>query len=387
MRTPKHAAVAALVIGLALAAAARGGTRKVPSQFPTISAALEEAETGDTILVAPGHYVDSVFIGANKYGHKIDAITVRGDGKGAVTLEPAEPGPIFRVKAHDVVLENMTLRDATEGSKAGAVFVEWGYENARLRNLTAVRCYFGFYVYGTDCVVESCRAIGGAVGFTANSDARFVDCEALHNTSWGIGLNGHRVTVEDCVVRGVRGIQFAGDDSRVTGCEVYTSQTGVQIYSHGSGVVFEKNLVEGAAEYGVKVQGEGRVVRKNVVRGCGVGFEVSGVGHVLTGNVVRDCTDDGFAIDGDEHELKWNDARACLIDGFDVRDTASAVRLIGNVARDNHGEGIENSGAGTVLKGNHAKRNRVDLASDGTLASFKKNTYGSGGPDAVPETD
>jgi len=72
-------AVALLVLGLSITPAAAQTTIRVPTDQPTIQAAIGAAVAGDTVLVAPGTYVERLnFLGK--------AITVASSGGPAVTV-------------------------------------------------------------------------------------------------------------------------------------------------------------------------------------------------------------------------------------------------------------------------------------------------------------
>jgi polygalacturonase len=54
--------VLSLLLALAVdaAATARASTRHVPADYPTIQSAIDAAANGDTVLVAPGTYVERI---------------------------------------------------------------------------------------------------------------------------------------------------------------------------------------------------------------------------------------------------------------------------------------------------------------------------------------
>src|SRR5688572_3701698 len=68
----------AFVCASLVAATAAQSTRVVPTQYPTIQAAIVAAVDGDTVLVLPGTYVENI-----DFIHK--GITVRSSGGAAVT--------------------------------------------------------------------------------------------------------------------------------------------------------------------------------------------------------------------------------------------------------------------------------------------------------------
>ncbi|MFH1725632.1 MAG: right-handed parallel beta-helix repeat-containing protein [Elusimicrobiota bacterium] len=79
-------AVTASVLGMTLltgaAASASAATHNVPADYATIQAAVDAAQAGDTVLVAPGTYPESVALkaGVSLQGSGADVTTVEGDG-------------------------------------------------------------------------------------------------------------------------------------------------------------------------------------------------------------------------------------------------------------------------------------------------------------------
>ena len=68
-----------IIILICVPTTSLSATLKVPSQYPTIQAAIGAAANGDTVLVEPGTYVENInFIGK--------AITVKADKGPLVTV-------------------------------------------------------------------------------------------------------------------------------------------------------------------------------------------------------------------------------------------------------------------------------------------------------------
>lgn len=81
---------------------------RVPAQYPTISAAVEEAGEGDTVLVAEGVYRETVTIDTPD-------VTLRGEARNGVIID----GEVLRgngvvVSAPGVTVQNLTVRNATQ---------------------------------------------------------------------------------------------------------------------------------------------------------------------------------------------------------------------------------------------------------------------------------
>src|SRR5262245_43589785 len=98
MRSPAvHPFVVAVVAAaLSAASAARAGTIHVPADQPTIQQGIALAVDGDTVLVAPGRYLETIdLLGKQLVVQSeggADVTTIDGGGNGTVvTLMSGEP--------------------------------------------------------------------------------------------------------------------------------------------------------------------------------------------------------------------------------------------------------------------------------------------------------
>ena len=88
-------------------------TIQVPSDASSISAAVAAAKPGDTILVAPGTYHESVRV-------DVAGITIRGEDRNTVVLDGRDTlANGIAVSSNDVAVENLTVHSYTQN---GVVF-------------------------------------------------------------------------------------------------------------------------------------------------------------------------------------------------------------------------------------------------------------------------
>ena len=59
----KKIVVSVLIVSCAFAVSASAATRKVPSEYPSIQMAIQDCNDGDTVLVAPGVYYETINFG------------------------------------------------------------------------------------------------------------------------------------------------------------------------------------------------------------------------------------------------------------------------------------------------------------------------------------
>jgi hypothetical protein len=178
---------------LALVAASptlHADTLDVPGTYATIQAAIVAATPGDTVLVAPGTYVETIdFLGK--------AITVESSGGAIVTIIDADStGPVATFEtseANDSVLRGFTL--------TGGIGSQWGLPRGG-----------GVLILEAGPTIEQCvitsngSDYGGGVWSEDNlpaMPARLIDCEISENTArrgGGFGVVRGALYVERCTI-------------------------------------------------------------------------------------------------------------------------------------------------------------------------------------------
>jgi hypothetical protein len=169
---------------LMLANHAFAATLLVPTQYPTIQAAVDNASAGDIIVVAPGEYGESV----NLRGK---SIVLRSEiDLGAQIIAPANSRSIVATSGEPSTTRVVGF-DLRRGSSVG------GGVKAENASLTIESCMFreSANVGGGAALVT-----GGAVSFLR---CQFVDCKATgtlgtYGAAGGLQARGGSTRIDDC---------------------------------------------------------------------------------------------------------------------------------------------------------------------------------------------
>jgi pectin methylesterase-like acyl-CoA thioesterase len=141
-------------LALAWVAHARGATIVVPTDQPTIQAAVDAASPGDTIRVQPGSYQESVRIRGAKTGLTIEA----ADATDPPTIHGTanKSGDGIRVDSvNGVIFRNLRLVGAYDGVRLNSV------RNAILVGLDIENSALGIRVnHGQGTIVDRCIVLG-----------------------------------------------------------------------------------------------------------------------------------------------------------------------------------------------------------------------------------
>jgi hypothetical protein len=165
-------------------ATAEGATLRVPDDHDTIQAAVDAAEPGDLILVAPGTYEEAVNV-------ETDELTIRGLDRNEVILDGGfeKDNGIRVLGANGVAIENMTARNYTSNG-----FFWTGGDGYRGSYLTTYRIGdYGVYAFdSTQGLIEHSYASGSPdagfyIGQCYPCDAVIDDVVSEFN---GLGYSG-----------------------------------------------------------------------------------------------------------------------------------------------------------------------------------------------------
>lgn len=291
-----------------------GVTREVPGDHPTIQNAVDAAEPGDLVLIAPApedpehRAADGSYVYKEQVDVSTPYLTIRGTDRNAVIVDAEHERPlgINVVAADGVAVENLTVRNATANG------IYWtsltGYRGS---HLTAYNNeVYGIYAFdATDGLFEHSYASGSKdaafyIGQCDPCDAVITDVVAENNGMGYSGTNSSEVFIVDSVWRhNVSGIvpntldsQREAPFGRVTiaGNLIHDNDSreapalGLQWSAFGNGVLLtggldtlvERNRIVNHERSGITAGPNlsrnfwmtgGHVVRDNVIAGSGYG--------------------------------------------------------------------------------------------------------------------
>jgi nitrous oxidase accessory protein NosD len=387
------------VAGLAmLASAAAADTLVVPSDdYPTIGSAVAASMPGDTIVVQPGTYAESLDLveksdlrilakpGAilDPEGNAIDITDCSGIEISGLAIQGANNGiyvytstdvRIQRVSLQDVLYEALGLNGCQGVVVSRCTFTTVGGKGIEDDGSTGIvidRCSF------TDCAEGAISLSPFKPNGSASPGARVTRC---FFTGEGIGLRagGSDLVIDRNRFEGVAGIAIdlqttAGADGSVVSrnvIDVTGTDTAVELF--GSAIQFLKNRLSGG---GIVEQGINNRIERNSIANAEFGIAVNGSGATLRGNRLADLGGHGLDMTASGHLVEKNRIERCLNSGIYASVTGS--EFLSNRVTD------AEYGFIVVYSGNTLSKNRVagttnldlwDQAGEGAN-SYDRNTF------------
>lgn len=350
------------LLSLALVAPrAQAETLEVPADIETIQLAVDAASDGDTILISPGTYTESVVVNG------ISGLILRAKGKVIIDTIADAPG-LALIDCEDVDVIGLRVID---GSGSG-ITITGGtlitLERCRVEGVLGD----GILASGVAsltldrCVVEDvggCGIVAGGLEFTDPCPgAQILKCRVEDEDPLLLGIltAGADVLVDRCRVvwpGGNKAVQCGGTEggARVERCRLdgaglvllpddcvasKTRVTGEHVEVFGDGTVLEKLSVTGGAIFvsgasnvivrgcrvkqaplvtGISVEvALDTLVEDNVVTACleGVRLGSNCEGGEVSGNVATGCLEVGFHVLGDNAAWTGNRSKGAGVDGF-----------------------------------------------------------------------
>ena len=392
----------AIALLAAVTAHAEPKTITVPGDFPAVKAAVEAAAPGDTVLIKPGQYQESLVIDK--------PVTLRGEAPEQVLLRNTVlAGNVIKITSKEaVLLENLIVEhsdrepDGQEPKYPDLVLVEGGKAELRRCVLrkgggSGLSAGTGSEVTAKDCRMEDNVRAGAAI-HDKGTVARLSGNTLAKNGNEGIVVydEGAGVFTENSVLKnrrnGILAVGPAPEGIVIQGNRAEANaETGIHVDRCPGVAVLSniciKNLKEGIrAHTGTPVE-----VRQNLCEGNeGAGIHAGGAGTVAAVEENRCMENQGAGIAvlaGARAAIKGNTATGNGGNGVAVRNWETSADITGNTCTGNTLNGILVShGAAATVEGNTCTANKgrgVAQTDEGTAATVGANTL-EGNADNAP---
>ena len=260
----------------------------------SIAAAIQSADSGDTVRVLRGHYEEHLVI--DKPLHLV--------GVERPTLSGGERGDVIRVKSPDVTIEGLIVRDSGSDRTAqnAGIYIEPGSDRIAIRNNVLVYNLFGLWIEKLKDPVVSGNLItgkrdlasaqrGNGIQLYNTTGARIID-NRISFARDGIYVDvSHHAVFRGNVMHHLRyGTHYMNsNDNLWEGNETYLNRGGLALMEVRRQVV-RNNRAWGNTDHGIMLRTiQDSLIENNVVAGNSRGFFIYDAEYnIIRGNRVID---------------------------------------------------------------------------------------------------
>jgi uncharacterized protein (TIGR02145 family) len=259
--------------------------------FATLQQALDLACTSDTVLIAPGVYVENASLSAHGVTVKGYAPSLNPDSvAGNIILDGAELGTTLFISGENTVLEDLTIQNGKSGYGAG------------------------LYLSGADGSVARRCIVRDNVG---TGDI----------TAHGIALNSSNCLIEDCLVTGNYGrkhtVNTGGNNNIIRNCRIVENnawETGGGIVVYSTNMLIENCLISNNNNGGVTTYYDDTVIdhctiTDNTNFGCFIWCYSNDADFYITNSIIANNGSTEFSMVQTGDYVATVHLRNCLVEG------------------------------------------------------------------------
>ncbi len=356
-----RAALAVLALA-AVPAVTEAAIILVPKDQPTIQAAIDAAQAGDTIVVSKGKYDEDVVVAGRT------DLTIQGLGK--VTLRPVTIGMRIDGSARITVAGFSVTGGETGFLVVGSQDVTIGRFSVRSVTEDGIEAMGSSGVHLADGKISGCGSDG--ISFADSDPGTPVTSSDITN-----------VKIKDCVNDG---IDVLGSDIVVSRCSVADARDdGFESDDRGAGPVrFENCKVKDAGSDGFNLGAPASTAFQcSSTASDDDGFDVEGAGSRVESCTSKKSKSNGFQMEVDGATLLACQAIGSARNGYDLTSVTNS-RLENCTAKTSREDGFYldvNSSLNTLVGNSASKSREFDLddesAGDNT---FQSNTFKTSDP-------
>ena len=233
--------------------------------FDTIQDAIDNASSGNRIIVYEGTYEENIVIDKS--------VDIFGEDGGTTLIDGGGEGSVITIEASNVDLSTFTIRNSGDNKADAAIHISSGSGNIVENTITDCAC--GIYVDACDNNIIAQNNITDTVNATyliSSSENTIEFNTFFENEEYGIFLNG---SCSENIVRkntvygnGYYAIYLNDDcsDNQISENFLYENEdTGIRIEDDVTGTIVINNEIRNNGNYGIFVVGSQTNVSENMV--------------------------------------------------------------------------------------------------------------------------